>query len=1338
MAINLTDSLNAATTKGKLGDAKQMYLNGDTKNLQQAYEETNTHLSTLDNRSTQMEKAIQDISATGGASTANAVSYNNNTSKLEAVNLQGAIDEVSSINHFAKRGSVINISTNYNSSNTAEVLTLSQAIGKVPSEDRTLGFCGRFLSEEGWNFITFNGDSLSEWRNDFCWESIPLTDKNINLLNALLQFENNVKKGEYYNPSGFVDKDPSDVYRRFPIIPCNSSLVLHSLPYSGGAFKTYNENMEYISGGDVELINENKEDTVVYTFKSNVKYVGLYWRKSTDDYSNTYLDINSGPINHIYEKTSNKEKIQETLTKNEVKLSNCWSIGEDVIYSAYYDSLGNFVQDASTLRYRCLPVLNTKDPFYIKIEGNFCTVRFQNAEGLIIGNKSATRGFHNTYPTRIVPPAGCVKCLIYWQKREDDYSDSCIYNDSYSIQHKIDFVISDNVYMKDTCTKGYIDKDGSVVDYPLYHTTDFIPIKAGKPISASPRVRKALMFTDEKTLIESTYTDDMINPTFVPEQDGFIRISLYNSDRDDDLIQIKYSENITGYTAPGILIPNLYTGIDKITKNTKDITNLELSLGKLDKYIIYDSYYDTQGIAILDKSKVYRRLPLIDVRGRSNLSYSINGNYIGIRCFDKEKAFLGSATNTATFATLLEKTVYVGFYWQKFEKEDYSNDYISLSSNIISRLDNSIKKINNGNPTTISISNSDKIAIIGDSYTESHYTVKNKAYINKLSLFSDYEFVNWGISGDTYIGRLSDIRYGVNRYNTLPFEDIAPKYAMMCCFTNDTSYMGVDAYIDSLDNICTVLQGLGVEPIICTEYHTNDNSESNTSVKTALLNYAIEHNYLFFDIATYCDILRPKSFDSHYRPFWGGSHAGTRTNAIEADPYEMYLKGLERPEKSIKLFRLRGENYSSLDSLLFRTNIERAEKFQEINVGHTHIIDPSLVDNCSSAKQTVQTDEYQNIQKGVEVNFGNVCLASVTLPYLAKNISRVSIKVKNTGEISKVYVLNRLIKPYNNCTRYTRFDYTSITEKPSVGDTYTSSNDGNTQVFTVQKVVENMGDAGSLGSIFCTPSNSSTNSGGTLTKVTGNGDSSIPYSYRSIGYDSSDIIKDTAGHWEEIALSDGEYVVTSPNTSIDLDKVHLLLIGTNIGISDITITCYGSGTKLYNRRQVSLNYNRNNPNNELLPSSTFAPVGTQDSNWNNVTTSDIYEHTKGTDSYPTGCSSIVKVSDKVSLKCSVNKSLLKECTNLAYLEIWCRYFPPIYSDGSGTQITESSYDYNNLYIKVGKKNKSIVTVNELVNTYWKIVRVPIIIDDNTENINIEVGSNSKGIEIAYISLKYNN
>lgn len=92
--INVTAPLHSATTKGKLGAAEQIYLEGDTKNLQKAQEDNDSHFNTLDTRSTQLENAISDISATGGASTANAVSYNNKTSGMTAITAQGAIDEL--------------------------------------------------------------------------------------------------------------------------------------------------------------------------------------------------------------------------------------------------------------------------------------------------------------------------------------------------------------------------------------------------------------------------------------------------------------------------------------------------------------------------------------------------------------------------------------------------------------------------------------------------------------------------------------------------------------------------------------------------------------------------------------------------------------------------------------------------------------------------------------------------------------------------------------------------------------------------------------------------------------------------------------------------------------------------------------------------------------------------------------------------------------------------------------------------------------------------------------------------------------------------------------------
>lgn len=87
MSINLTDELLAKTKKGKIASAKQVFLEGDQENLQQIGEKTH-----------QLEDAIKDITVSGGASTATAVSYNNDTSGMTAVTAQGAIDELAAKN----------------------------------------------------------------------------------------------------------------------------------------------------------------------------------------------------------------------------------------------------------------------------------------------------------------------------------------------------------------------------------------------------------------------------------------------------------------------------------------------------------------------------------------------------------------------------------------------------------------------------------------------------------------------------------------------------------------------------------------------------------------------------------------------------------------------------------------------------------------------------------------------------------------------------------------------------------------------------------------------------------------------------------------------------------------------------------------------------------------------------------------------------------------------------------------------------------------------------------------------------------------------------------------
>ena len=74
-----------------------------------------------------------------------------------------------SLDHILNSRGVINVSTSYNGDHVAEVLTLTQAIAKIPSENRVLGFQCRFLSKNGWESYIFTGDSIANWNDVTKW-----------------------------------------------------------------------------------------------------------------------------------------------------------------------------------------------------------------------------------------------------------------------------------------------------------------------------------------------------------------------------------------------------------------------------------------------------------------------------------------------------------------------------------------------------------------------------------------------------------------------------------------------------------------------------------------------------------------------------------------------------------------------------------------------------------------------------------------------------------------------------------------------------------------------------------------------------------------------------------------------------------------------------------------------------------------------------------------------------------------------------------------------------------------------------------------------------------------
>ena len=96
MSINLTDEIEVKTKKGKLGAAKQIFLEGDIQTVENEIQDINSRHSALNTKHESLSKIVQDIAVTGGASTANNITYNNSSSGLNAENVQDAIDELQS------------------------------------------------------------------------------------------------------------------------------------------------------------------------------------------------------------------------------------------------------------------------------------------------------------------------------------------------------------------------------------------------------------------------------------------------------------------------------------------------------------------------------------------------------------------------------------------------------------------------------------------------------------------------------------------------------------------------------------------------------------------------------------------------------------------------------------------------------------------------------------------------------------------------------------------------------------------------------------------------------------------------------------------------------------------------------------------------------------------------------------------------------------------------------------------------------------------------------------------------------------------------------------------
>ena len=177
--INLAAPIHAATKQGKAVAAREVFMDGDKETLQQIGDKTH-----------QLEDAIKDITATGGASTATAVSYNNETSGVTAITAQGAIDELAAKNkvqdvEIAKKANTADVTSQIKTEQTRVNAELDKKFNKEniaqefgDSEDKVVSQSAlpfRYIQSE--EFIFAKVDANDKLLFGFQWDGTPVFGK---------------------------------------------------------------------------------------------------------------------------------------------------------------------------------------------------------------------------------------------------------------------------------------------------------------------------------------------------------------------------------------------------------------------------------------------------------------------------------------------------------------------------------------------------------------------------------------------------------------------------------------------------------------------------------------------------------------------------------------------------------------------------------------------------------------------------------------------------------------------------------------------------------------------------------------------------------------------------------------------------------------------------------------------------------------------------------------------------------------------------------------------------------------------------------------------------------
>ncbi|HGK4748548.1 TPA: SGNH/GDSL hydrolase family protein [Klebsiella quasipneumoniae] len=622
----------------------------------------------------------------------------------------------------------------------------------------------------------------------------------------------------------------------------------------------------------------------------------------------------------------------------------------------------------------------------------------------------------------------------------------------------------------------------------------------------------------------------------------------------------------------------------------------------------------------------------------------------------------------------------------------------------------------------ITVKNSSKIVILGDSYTESMHALKDKSYAAMVSMLTDWRIEPYGVSGNDCVMMNQRI---ISNSPTFGWgiRDMGASHVVIISQTNDAAKRSISYryWQEDMQRVIQSVRALGAKPIFSTEHPQIDNW-AYAQTRQVAEKFGAE----FWDITTEA---RNFEFNSDGR-LWVGSHPGTRTNTQLWSGMLKGVNGMPRPRSGIKIFRVRpGYTVGTVADLVYDDVTDRAQRFKEITLGHTAIptADQSYFDNLSvyNAINTTRTrynSEYGQLAQGTALAFTNYALVEAILPSSADGVQ--SVRLVTAGSAVTVYALNRLTQPAFTTAIYKAF--TGVTATPAVGDVYS---DGTTSFTVVGQYQDKL---------ICNP-NAATASSGTLTKVSGSGPSSITYTGAEQGFDPAYYTHyaDKKGNWEAVTGA-----ITSPNIVkyMQGDKISFLIAASgSFSLSDIHVEYTGRDSKSLDNWQP---VERRARGAELLAQGKFGDD--EISGWTRIGSVPRYVPSGGNP--PAGCTKVVVVDDTNYITQDFTAPTEADAVELE-IKVWCRRWVSLFDSSSSfstSTITPDSYDLSKIRVLIGQQ----ATGKEVVATEfsssaalgWREIKFRYWHTGNnaspTKNLRLTVmGEAGKQTEVAFVSIR---